>query len=351
MCRLSVILPVYNGERYIAEAVNSILTQTELDLEILVLNDGSIDGTDGVLRKLATQDARIRYFSRENRGLVASLNELVDLSRGDFIARMDADDVALPHRLATQIEYMERTATDACGTWVEWIGEAELGAFTKPVDHCDIERSFIFDTPFWHPTVVLRRELRDLIRYETDFKDAEDTRLWGELLLAGVRMANVPKVLLKYRIHDAQVSNIHNHNQLANLERIKLDFMLRHPVYSQLGTETIAFWASLYTEQEQSDVGHRDCKVLYEFVDVLHSQDYLPPQMIFFRALLAVSRKVGYFQFLSFVLHVMKGTSLLNAKTAMLLIVYPTVHKYIGVERIRQLKLTFYRRYFSASLR
>jgi hypothetical protein len=73
--------------------------------------------------------------------------------------------------------------------------------------------------------------------------------------------------------------------------------------------------------------------------------------MIFFRALLAVSRKVGYFQFLSFVLHVMKGTSLLNAKTAMLLIVYPTVHKYIGVERIRQLKLTFYRRYFSASLR
>ena len=155
MCRLSVILPVYNGERYIAEAVNSILTQTELDLEIIVLNDGSTDGTDGLLRKLATQDARIRYFSRENRGLVASLNELVDLSRGDFIARMDADDVALPHRLATQIEYMERTATDACGTWVEWIGEAELGAFTKPVDHCDIERSFIFDTPFWHPTVVL----------------------------------------------------------------------------------------------------------------------------------------------------------------------------------------------------
>lgn len=351
MCRLSVLLPVYNGESFIGEAVNSILTQTESDLEILILNDGSTDGTDRVLQELAMQDVRVRYFSRENRGLVASLNELVDLSRGEYIARMDADDVALSHRLETQVDFMERTGADVCGSWVAWIGEAELSVFTKPVDHQEIERSFIFDTPFWHPTVIVRRELKDRIRYESDFKDAEDTRLWGEMLLAGVRMANVPQVLLKYRIHGAQVSNIHNYNQLASLERIKLDFMHRHPVYSQLGAETIAFWASLYTEQEQSPATNKNYFVLYEFIDLLNRHDYLPPQMILFRAMLAVSRKIEYFKYLRFVRYVMKYTKLLNLKMVIILVGYPAVRDYIGAKWVRQLKLKFYSRYFSASSR
>jgi glycosyltransferase involved in cell wall biosynthesis len=347
MCKVSVILPVYNGEIYIAEAVKSILTQTESDLEILVLNDGSIDGTDSVMRKLAMQDSRIHYFSRENRGLVTSLNELVDLSRGEFIARMDADDVALPQRLASQIEFMECTGIDACGSWVAWIGEAELDVFTKPVEHQEIERSFIFDTPFWHPSMILRRKIKDLIRYEAEFKDAEDTRLWGEMLLSGVRMANVPQVLLKYRIHRAQVSNVYNCNQLVSLEQIKLDFMRRHPVYSQLGAETISFWGALYTEQNEPNATLSNYTVLYEFIDVMIQHNYLPPQMIFFRALLAVSRKIEYFQYLRFVRHVMRHTNLLNIKMATTLIIYPLVRKHISVKWVQYLKLSFYRRYFS----
>src|SRR5512135_1833139 len=103
---ISVCMPVYNAERYIARAVESILGQTFGDFEFLILDDGSTDGSLEILRRYANHDPRIRLTSRPNKGLPPSLNELVDQARGEFIARMDADDVALPERFARQVEYL-----------------------------------------------------------------------------------------------------------------------------------------------------------------------------------------------------------------------------------------------------
>ena len=103
---ISVCMAVYNAERYVAEAVESILNQTFGDFEFLILDDGSTDGSLDILRRYAERDPRIRLTSRPNQGLVASLNELVDQARGEFIARMDADDVSLPERFQREVDYL-----------------------------------------------------------------------------------------------------------------------------------------------------------------------------------------------------------------------------------------------------
>ncbi len=103
---LSAAMSVYNGERFLAEAIDSILAQSFPDLEFLILDDGSRDATPAMLRDYAEKDSRIRPISRENRGLVASLNQLLDEARAPIVARMDADDIAHPERFAKQMRFL-----------------------------------------------------------------------------------------------------------------------------------------------------------------------------------------------------------------------------------------------------
>ena len=117
-------MPVYNAAHYVAGAVESILGQTFREFEFVIVDDGSIDGSTQILKRFAERDSRIRLIRRENRGLVASLNEGIEAARGEFIARMDADDIALPERLARQLESL-RCNHDvvAVGTQVQRIDE------------------------------------------------------------------------------------------------------------------------------------------------------------------------------------------------------------------------------------
>jgi glycosyltransferase involved in cell wall biosynthesis len=207
---ISVCMPVYNAERYVAEAVESILGQTLGDFEFLILDDGSTDGSLRILERHASRDRRIRLISRPNKGLVASLNELVDRARGEFLARMDADDVALPERFARQAEYLRahpECLVVGCRAWeIDPEGDS-LGEYPTLEDHEAID-AFHFrirGPALVHPSVMMRRgAVLDVGGYR-HFPIGEDVDLFLRLAERG-RLAGVPEFLLNYRIHEATYS-------------------------------------------------------------------------------------------------------------------------------------------------
>jgi glycosyltransferase involved in cell wall biosynthesis len=202
---------VYNGEKYLSEAIESILAQTFTDFELIVINDGSTDGTLKILREYELRDSRLRLISRENRGLVSTLNEGIGLARGKWIARMDADDISHPSRFEMQIDFLKRnTSVGVLGTWVEFFGESQKPAIWKtPSKHENCIKRLIFSSPIAHPSVMFSRDLLDkgLLRYEKNPTNLEDLNLWMKLA-RNTLICNLPFVLLKYRVHAKSITRI-----------------------------------------------------------------------------------------------------------------------------------------------
>jgi glycosyltransferase involved in cell wall biosynthesis len=202
---ISVVMPVYNCGRYVAQAVESILAQTLADFEFVVIDDGSTDKTSKVLRRYAARDPRIRIVSRPNRGLVASLNEGLALALGEFIARMDGDDIALPSRFERQVAFLRQHPDIVCvGSAVLEIDEVgrELVVSPQPLDDETIQELSLKGLPkIWHPTAMMRREaVHSIGGYRPGMCLGEDLDLWLRLGEHG-RLANLEEYLLLYRIH------------------------------------------------------------------------------------------------------------------------------------------------------
>ncbi len=204
---LSVVMPVYNGEKYLAEAIDSILAQTFNDFEIIMIDDGSTDGSLSILRQYEARDARIKLISRENRNLATTLNDSIDIARGVWIARMDQDDIAVPCRFEKQLQWLERTRADMCGSWVQRFGTRDKRLIRLCETDEAIKIRMLFANPFAHPTVMMRRELARKLRYDKTWEKAEDYDLWERAAEAGWIMSNVPEVLLLYRLHGTQISS------------------------------------------------------------------------------------------------------------------------------------------------
>lgn len=204
--RVSVILPVFNAENYISEAITSILSQSFSEFELIIINDGSTDETLRILRQHERADGRVIIISRDNRGLVESLNEGIDIARGQWIARMDADDIALPNRLSLQLTTLEQTAADICGGWVEFFGTSDRRIIRHPIGDDAIKAALYFGSAFAHPTVMMRTALVKQLRYDKQWEKCEDYDLWQRAVYAGWKMTNVPEVVLRYRQHEAQIS-------------------------------------------------------------------------------------------------------------------------------------------------
>ncbi len=221
---ISVLMPVYNAEKYIAAAVNSILNQTFTNFEFIIINDGSTDNTSFILDEYARQDARIRLVSRENKGLVATLNEGIAIAKAPLIARMDADDIALPNRLEVQKEFMDNHPGAVCvGSKAHVIdNHGRYLIDTKPkLSHEDIVLSALQGvSPITHPTALIRAEAMAKVGgYKFENYPAEDLALWIDLSECG-ELANLDEPLIEYRIHDGSISTSSHEVQLAKTVEI-----------------------------------------------------------------------------------------------------------------------------------
>ncbi len=218
MCTVSVIMPVYNAGFYLKEAIESIIQQSYTDFEFLIFNDGSSDSSAEIVKSFT--DSRIRFFDFEtNSGYVVHLNTGIAESKGKYIARMDADDIAHPLRLEKQVAFLENNPeVSVVGAWLQTI-EDQPDIFKYPETHGEIMMTMLNENPMGHPVVMMRKEvlLTNHIKYEQDYVPAEDFKLWT--LLSGLtRLANIQEVLLFYRKHQQQISTrkaeIQNYNVL-----------------------------------------------------------------------------------------------------------------------------------------
>jgi len=220
MPKISVLMPVYNCENYLKEAVDSILNQTFTDFELLLINDGSTDKSEDVI--LSYDDSRIRYIKNEkNLGLIKTLNKGIKLANGEYIARMDGDDISEAKRFAKQVEILDNYQNIiAVSTHLKEFGASDV--VFKGVNN---PLSFIVSsTMICHAPVMLRSQvlLDNNVFYNIDYPHAEDYKLWNDLKHFG-EFYVIDEVLYYYRIHSESVSRKHSDIQQASRAKVNLE--------------------------------------------------------------------------------------------------------------------------------
>lgn len=205
---ISVIMPAYNAEDFINESIKSIVSQTYKHLELIVIDDGSTDRTAQIVTDWQTIDNRIRLYSRENKGLIYSLNEAVKLSRGDFICRMDVDDISKPNRLKRQLSHLLTTNHELCGSFAEVFGDTHRD-LPQPFKSQDIYEYLFFGNPIIHPSIMATKSFLNKNPYNPNYEFVEDYELWVRASQIGVKISNVPEILLRYRTHEKQITRKH----------------------------------------------------------------------------------------------------------------------------------------------
>ncbi len=212
MHKVSVIMPIYNSERYLAEAIESVLNQSYQNIEVVLVNDASIDHSESIAEKYISD--RVRYIKNsQNRGVALSLNDALQMCNGDYIARMDADDISMPDRIKKQVAFMEANlAVGVCGSWVRHIGKYEGVLERKPVGSSCIAAFMMLDNPVMHPTAMLRKKILEKynFKYDAAFERCEDFDLWERMSRLGY-INNLPEPLLKFRVHESSVTAKYSH--------------------------------------------------------------------------------------------------------------------------------------------
>lgn len=218
--RISVLMPAYNAEKHISQAIESILNQTFKNFEFIIINDGSTDNTVNIINSY--HDNRILLIdNKQNMGLVTVLNQGLKLARGEYIARMDADDISLPDRFMKQIKYMDRhPKVGILGSWFNIFGE-KINRVEKKLRLPKLA-DMIKTSPVGHPTVMLRKKFFDKyhLQYDPVYSHAEDYELWIRAIKY-MKIANLPEVLLNYRWTEGNVSYIHEKEQILKSNVIK----------------------------------------------------------------------------------------------------------------------------------
>ena len=197
---ISVIMSVYNAEETVKYAIESIIGQTLKNFEFIIINDGSTDGTFDVLMEYFQKDNRIIIINQENIGLTKSLNRSVEIARGRYIARQDADDVSLNKRLEIEKNFLEERGLDFVGSNVIYINKKREELFTSslPLEYEDIFSKITKFNPFIHSTILIKSSLLKKYKYDERFEMAQDYDLWLRILEDGYRAMNIKKPLLKF---------------------------------------------------------------------------------------------------------------------------------------------------------
>jgi len=226
MPEVSVVMPVYNGEKYLREAIESILNQTFKDFEFLIIDDCSEDRSIEIIKSY--HDKRIKLLkNNQHLGISRSCNKGIESAKGKYIARMDCDDISLPERLKKQVLFMEKNPhIAACSTWVEVFGK-EKDIWKFPLDPEEIKCYLLFCSSLTHPGAIIRRYIftEERILYDHTFDDSEDHELWVRIA-EKFPMANLGEILIKYRKHDTQVSTGRKEEQILKTEKILKKLLL-----------------------------------------------------------------------------------------------------------------------------
>lgn len=214
---VSVVMPVYNGEKYLREAIDSVLNQSFSDFEFIIINDGSTDSTESII--LSYVDERIKYIKQKNFGVGSSLRIGCNLAKGKYIARMDADDICFPERFAIEIAYLQKNrATVLVSSAVRYINENgdDIGRSFPYTKNFAIKKRIESYNPICHPCVMMRRSAYELSNGYLNVQPFEDRILWLSLLKQG-KLYNFRFPLLKYRILSNSISRSISLNQKKQL--------------------------------------------------------------------------------------------------------------------------------------
>jgi glycosyltransferase involved in cell wall biosynthesis len=218
---VSVVMPVYNAEKYLAEVITSVLNQTFTNFEFIIINDGSNDKSEAIINSYT--DTRISYHKfDQQQGIVAALNYGLQLAKGDFVARMDADDVCFENRFEVQVNYLlSNPDVGVLGTQYKGINGKSR---SMPIIHDEIVWYLLNASPFVHPSVMFRADFlrSNRIMYDKQFEFAEDLNLWVEHINS-TKYANTHNTLIKYRYHNGtHKRNLSRVGELNTQIKIKL---------------------------------------------------------------------------------------------------------------------------------
>ena len=204
---ITVSMPAFNSERYIAEAIESVLSQTYQNFELVIFDDGSTDRTREIIDRY-TDKRIIRLYSDKNQGLIAARNNIAQVAKGKYLALLDADDRALPERFAIQVSYLESQGVDICGAdhWTLNQDGGEIKPSKQRHSDADIRALLTICSPLCNPAIMGRTEIFKKFPYMRSYLHAEDYCLWTEISLAGYRFGNIKRKLIVYRLHSTQTS-------------------------------------------------------------------------------------------------------------------------------------------------
>jgi glycosyltransferase involved in cell wall biosynthesis len=249
---VSVVMPVYNCEKYLKDAIDSVLAQTYKNIELLIVNDGSTDSSKKII--LSYKDPRIRFFENEsNSGIVYTRNKGLDYASGEYVATLDSDDIALPERIEKQVDFLEKNRDYAmCGTFYDTIDSN--GKFLKkikfPTSNKDITTFLVLGNCFCNSTIMARTQLAKDLKYTPGYDIVEDYELWYRMSRRA-KIANLPFCGTLYRVHANSISVAKMNDMFARVKKINnriladlnLEFSAEElEVHSSLLNRNIAFF-------------------------------------------------------------------------------------------------------------
>ncbi len=273
---ISVVMPVYNGMPYLHAALDSLLAQTERDFEVIAVDDGSEDATPDILDQYAARDARVRPIRRPREGIVSALNAGLAAANGELIARMDADDLCKPDRLALQRRCLEeRPDIGLAATRVEYGGDPAVHrGFSLFVEWTntllepeEIDLNRFVETPLAHPSVMFRRALVDRHGGYRDGPFPEDYELWLRWLDAGVRMIKLPQKLVAWREREDRLSRVHPRYAIEAFYRLKAEYLakwLRRAGWA----DRVVVWGAGRTARRRAELLTEWGATIHAYVDI-----------------------------------------------------------------------------------
>lgn len=241
MPKISVIMPAYNAEKYIREAIDSILCQTYADFEFIIVNDCSSDRTEEII--LSYNDPRIVYLKNEkNLGVAVSLNRGLEISEGEYIVRMDSDDISMPERFAIQSVYLDlHCDTAVLGSNIEIFNtNGVVATGWSSTDPSQMKVDLFFSCGLAHPSVMMRRDVvLEFGGYDPNYNGLEDYELWCRVV-EKYEITTLPDVLLRYRIHEHQVTQNPSDEYCVRMHNLKMRQL------QQIGIDPLCSQAEAY---------------------------------------------------------------------------------------------------------